>query len=59
MSFITGLFGMNFDPSVSPWNMPLLRWRYGYPCAALAMLLVAAGMIFFFRRKGWIGRASD
>ena len=59
LSFITGLFGMNFDPSVSPWNMPLLRWRYGYPTAVLAMLIVAAGMLYFFRHKGWLGRDPD
>ncbi|MCA9059245.1 MAG: magnesium/cobalt transporter CorA, partial [Planctomycetaceae bacterium] len=31
LSFITGLYGMNFNRDVSPWNMPELNWRYGYP----------------------------
>ncbi|MGC1442439.1 MAG: magnesium/cobalt transporter CorA, partial [Burkholderiaceae bacterium] len=56
LSFITGLFGMNFDRSVSPWNMPELGWQYGYPLALLLMATVAGGLIYFFRRKGWIGK---
>ena len=30
LSFIAGLYGMNFDTNVSPWNMPELEWKYGY-----------------------------
>src|SRR5690606_6391328 len=30
LSFIAGVYGMNFQPDVSGWNMPELRWRYGY-----------------------------
>ncbi len=29
LTFVAGVYGMNFDTS-SPWNMPELRWRYGY-----------------------------
>ena len=29
LGFIAGLYGMNFDPSVSPLNMPELGWRWG------------------------------
>ncbi|RMG42538.1 MAG: magnesium and cobalt transport protein CorA, partial [Acidobacteria bacterium] len=39
LSFITGIYGMNFDPYSSPWNMPELRWRWGYP-AVLALMAV-------------------
>jgi magnesium transporter len=56
LTFIAGIYGMNFDPSASPWNMPELGSRYGYPAALLVMLVVALGMLFFFFRKGWIGR---
>lgn len=55
LSFIAGLYGMNFDPTVSPWNMPELHWRYGYPYALLVMSAVAGGMLLFFRRRGWLG----
>jgi magnesium transporter len=55
LSFITGLYGMNFDPSASRWNMPELGWRYGYPFALGLMGVVAIGLLVYFRRKGWIG----
>ena len=30
LSFVVGVYGMNFDTEASPWNMPELHWRYGY-----------------------------
>jgi magnesium transporter len=53
LSFFTGLYGMNFDRS-SPWNMPELGARYGYPVLLVFLSLVAAGMVVYFRRKRWI-----
>lgn len=53
LSFIVGLYGMNFDRSVSPWNMPELGMRFGYPLLWLVMLSVVAGMLYYFRRKRW------
>ena len=60
LSFIASLYGMNFDPSKSPWNMPELDWRYGYPFVIALMASVTGGMLIYFRRKGWLGgkRAS-
>ncbi len=54
LSFIAGLYGMNFERSASPWNMPELGWYLGYPFALGIMALVAAGLLVFFRRRGWI-----
>ena len=54
LTFIAGLYGMNFSPDASPWNMPELRWRFGYPAALLVMALTAGGLLYFFRRKRWI-----
>ncbi|MGQ9915246.1 MAG: magnesium/cobalt transporter CorA [Thermogutta sp.] len=59
LSFITGVYGMNFDPEASPWNMPELRWTFGYPFAWSLMVLVASTMIYTFYRRGWIGRRED
>jgi magnesium transporter len=56
LSFIAGLYGMNFDPDASAWNMPELGWRYGYPAALALMAAMAGGMFWYFRRKGWLGR---
>lgn len=55
LSFIAGVYGMNFDP-VSPHNMPELRWKYGYFGTLGLMTAVAVAQLYFFRRKGWIGR---
>lgn len=54
LGFITGLYGMNFDTSVSSWNMPETRWYFGYPFAIALMLAISAAMLLFFRRRGWL-----
>ena len=53
LGFLAGLYGMNFDTS-SPYNLPELGWAYGYPALIGFMLTVAIGMLFYFRRKGWL-----
>ena len=55
LSFVVGLYGMNFDGAVSSWNMPELRWRYGYPAVIGLMLLIVLGELCYFRRRGWLG----
>ena len=59
LSFVAGLYGMNFDTQASPWNMPELHWRYGYPLALATMAAVAFGMLLFFRRRGWLGAQAN
>lgn len=59
LGFIAGLYGMNFDGGLSRWNMPELRWRYGYPFALGLMAFVAISLMFYFRRLGWIGGARS
>lgn len=54
LSFIAGVYGMNFDPDASRWNMPELGWQLGYPAALLLMGLVAIGLLAFIRRRGWM-----
>lgn len=54
LSFIAGVYGMNFDTSVSPFNMPELHWVYGYPFALGLMALVGIGLWVFFRNKKWL-----
>ncbi len=53
LSFLAGLFGMNFNTARSPFNMPELNWYFGYPFALALMLSVALTMILLFRRRGW------
>jgi len=55
LTFITGYFGMNFD-TASPWNMPLLGYRYGAVVATVLMIATTLGMVIFFWRRGWLKR---
>jgi magnesium transporter len=54
LTFLAGVWGMNFDPDASPWNMPELRWYYGYPLALMSMLAVGVSLAAFFRWKNWL-----
>jgi magnesium transporter len=53
LSFVAGLYGMNFDPAASKWNMPELSWAFGYPAVIGIMLSVGVGMVLWMRKKGW------
>lgn len=59
LTFIVGVYGMNFNPDKSPFNMPELNWYWGYPVTWAVMLTVGAGMIFFFWRKGWFSNINE
>jgi magnesium transporter len=56
LGFVAGLYGMNFDPAASRWNMPELRSPWGYPAVLVVMSLIAAGLLGWMWRRGWIGR---
>jgi magnesium transporter len=58
LGFVAGVYGMNFDTS-SPWNMPELEWRYGYPVVMAVMLGIALTQLFFFWWKGWFGSVGS
>src|SRR5262245_7940691 len=53
LSFLAGVYGMNFDRS-SPWNMPELGMRYGYVGFWAAVLVLTGAMLYVFRRRGWL-----
>lgn len=54
LTFVAGIYGMNFNPEVSPWNMPELNWYYGYPAAMALMAAIAIGMLAYFVKQGWL-----
>ena len=58
MTFVAGVYGMNFESASSPFNMPELKWRFGYPFALGIMLASAIGLLVFYVRKGWIGQGG-
>jgi magnesium transporter len=47
LTFIASIYGMNFK------HMPELDSRWGYPAVLGVMLMVAGGMVAYFRRRGW------
>jgi magnesium transporter len=59
LTFIAGVYGMNFNPTVSPWNMPELTWRWGYPACLAGMAAIALGLVIFFWRQGWFENFAD
>jgi len=59
LTFLAGIYGMNFDPEASPWNMPELRWYWGYPAFIVITVLIAILELAFFWYKGWLGGGSD
>lgn len=54
LTFIAGVYGMNFNTAAGGMNMPELNWSWGYPFSLGLMVVVAFGMILFFKRKGWL-----
>lgn len=48
LTFITSLYGMNIQ------HMPGLGWRWSYPVLWLVMLVIAGGMLLYFRVKRWL-----
>ncbi len=50
LSFLASLYGMNFR------HMPELETQYGYFVVLGVMACTVAGMVLFFRRKGWLSK---
>ena len=59
LGFVAGVYGMNFDSDVSPWNMPELKWVWGYPFALGLMGTMAFSMVGFFWYRGWLGHRPN
>jgi len=49
LTFVAGVYGMNFA------YMPELTQRWAYPTIWGVFILLTVGMIFFFKRRGWLG----
>jgi magnesium transporter len=48
VTMISGIYGMNFR------HMPELGWRFGYAWALALMVISAAGLWVYFKRKDWL-----
>lgn len=53
-TLIAGIYGMNFNPDRSPFNMPELNWAWGYPLCLFSMVLVSVTMLWYLNHKGWL-----
>ncbi|MCM8814109.1 MAG: magnesium/cobalt transporter CorA [Candidatus Omnitrophica bacterium] len=54
LTFITGIYGMNFHTDASGWNMPELKWSFGYLYVWGLMIATVALMLSYFKRQKWI-----
>ena len=54
LGFLAGVYGMNFNTSISPYNLPELDFRYGYIFFWLVALFIAGALFLFFRKKKWL-----
>jgi magnesium transporter len=52
LTFVAGIYGMNFE------NMPELHSQLGYYVVLVVMIVMAIGMLAYFYRRGWLGRAK-
>ncbi|MFH1155237.1 MAG: magnesium/cobalt transporter CorA [Pseudomonadota bacterium] len=48
LTFLAGIYGTNFE------YMPELHYRYGYFIFLGIMIVIASGLVLFFKRKGWL-----
>jgi magnesium transporter len=54
LTFLAGVYGMNFHTDKSPYNMPELTWYLGYPLFWFVCIIISAAMLVYFKRKKWI-----
>jgi magnesium transporter len=47
LTFLAGIYGMNFQ------HMPELAWPYSYPVLIAVMVVMAVGLMIYFKRRKW------
>ncbi len=50
LTFVAGVYGMNFEV------IPELKWKYSYAVFWLVCFASLGGLLWYFNRKGWIGK---
>jgi magnesium transporter len=58
LTFLAGVYGMNFHTDAGPWSMPELLWEYGYLAFWIVSLLIAGGLLALFAGLGWMGKGE-
>ncbi|OCQ92857.1 magnesium and cobalt transport protein CorA [Nostoc sp. MBR 210] len=59
LTFVAGIYGMNFNTDKSPYNMPELNWYWGYPACLALMVAIAVSLLILFWRRGWLANFSS
>ncbi|MEE3117060.1 MAG: magnesium/cobalt transporter CorA, partial [Pseudomonadota bacterium] len=54
LTFVVGVYGMNFHNPNSPWAMPELNWYFGYPLVWGGMVCIAGLLIWYFKHRKWM-----
>jgi magnesium transporter len=54
-TLIAGIYGMNFNNHISPYNMPEYDWYYGYPYAIILMVCTSLSIVLLLWSMGWLG----
>ncbi len=54
LTFVAGVYGMNFNPNAGPLSMPELSWPLGYAACLGFMALIGIALTAYFWRRGWI-----
>ncbi|MBD2612863.1 MAG: magnesium/cobalt transporter CorA [Nostoc sp. ZfuVER08] len=54
LTFVAGIYGMNFNTEKSPYNMPELNWYWGYPACLAVMVAISVCLLWFFWQRGWL-----
>lgn len=53
LTFLCGVYGMNFDPETGPLSMPELGWKYGYLAFWLIAAAMTVGLLSLMKLKKW------
>jgi len=48
LTFITGIYGMNFE------YMPELKWKWAYPILWIAFTTIPVILLIYFKKKKWL-----
>lgn len=56
LTFLAGVYGMNFRTEAGPWSMPELNWPFGYAAFWCVTVVIAGGLLLAFERLGWLGK---
>ena len=48
LTFLTGIYGMNFD------YLPELHYKWAYPSLWILFIAIPVGLLVYFKKKRWL-----